>query len=127
MRAWNLPCQQVVHTPYGEFCLSKHSMQQFYKKFLKLHPDLSQEKKDSIEYIYGQFLHHFENAELCERRNDLRCMLEHNLVKARYYVSNQWVFVVHDDQWIVITCFPYEATKELYRKKINRQPFAIRE
>jgi hypothetical protein len=117
MKKWNLPpeCPPKIKNRHGEFYISFHAMQQFYKRMLKVRPDLEPEKRESVFWFYKKFKLYLSRAEEMERRNSVRQIISHEFKVARYFVNKYvpWVFVVEDNA--ILTCYPYEREKALYR------------
>lgn len=99
--------------------ISTHAIKQFYKRKLETRPDLEPEKRDDVLYFYNNFIKHLKKARLSERKNQVRQLLSHDFQEARYYVSWNWVFVVEKKQNTILTCFPHEHEKNLYRPVKN--------
>lgn len=116
---WNLPpdCPQQISNRHGEFTISMHAMQQFYWRLTKVRPDLPKEKKDSIHWFYKKFKKYMVSADQRERKNAVGRIISHGFRKAKYYVNQyvKWVFVVEEDTNTILTCYPYDPAKELYK------------
>lgn len=127
--SWPVPFSQNIHHKYyGDFIISFHALKRFYKRYLKQHPELSLDKKDSVEFFYNKFSKHFASSIQTKRKNEISQLLAHNMEKAFYLRSGRghgnWIFVVTPNKHI-ITCFRLEMrNKSLYKNiypKKNKQ------
>jgi hypothetical protein len=116
MSKWNLPIEQKVVTRHGEFTISLHAMQQFYRRLVKLRTDLPPEKKDSIFWFRKKFQKYLATAKQMQRKNNVRQIISHNFQPAKYFLNPyvKWVFVVDEATNVILTCYPYDPHKELF-------------
>lgn len=116
--AWPLPCPQR----FNQFTITYHAMKRFYKRYMDVHPELSQEQKDSVEFFYGKFTKHLKSAVEVERNNSAWQEIKYN-TPARYLRSKKghgrWIFIVSNENY-VLTVTEFQPCKaKMYKKKVD--------